>query len=60
MTETISNMLERRSCRSYREEQIKEDELDQVLLAGHCILGYLSEELPAGKKRKEDYIIKIK
>lgn len=34
MNEVIKNMMERRSCRSYREEQIKDEELDLILTAG--------------------------
>lgn len=34
MNEVIQAMLDRRSCRSYRDEQIKEEELEQILLAG--------------------------
>ena len=34
MNEVIQAMLDRRSCRSYKQEQIKEDELSQILLAG--------------------------
>ena len=34
MNEVIQAMLDRRSCRSYKAEQIKEAELEQILLAG--------------------------
>lgn len=34
MNEAIKNMMERRSCRSYKEEQIKDEELDLILTAG--------------------------
>ena len=34
MNEVIKNMLERRSCRSYKAEQIRDEELDQILTAG--------------------------
>jgi len=34
MNEVIQAMLDRRSCRSYKPEQIKEEELSQILLAG--------------------------
>lgn len=34
MNEVIKNMLERRSCRSYKPEMIKEEELEQILTAG--------------------------
>ena len=34
MNEVIQAMLDRRSCRSYKAEQIKEEELEQILLAG--------------------------
>lgn len=34
MNEVIKAMVERRSCRSYLSEQIKEEELSQILLAG--------------------------
>lgn len=34
MNETIKTMLERRSCRSYKPEQIREEDLEQILLAG--------------------------
>lgn len=34
MNSVIQAMLDRRSCRSYRNEQIKEEELSEILLAG--------------------------
>jgi len=34
MNATIKDMLERRSCRAYREEQIKDEELNAILEAG--------------------------
>lgn len=34
MNDIIKNMMERRTCRSYTEEMVKEEELDQVLEAG--------------------------
>ena len=34
MNESIKNMMERRSCRVYKEEQIKEEELTEILTAG--------------------------
>lgn len=34
MNETMQTMLRRRSCRSYTEEQIREADLEQILLAG--------------------------
>ena len=34
MNKVIQAMLDRRSCRSYKAEQIKEEELEQILLAG--------------------------
>ncbi len=34
MNEIIQNMTERRSCRVYKEEQIKEEELTDILTAG--------------------------
>lgn len=34
MNEAIKTMLQRRSCRSYRAEQIKDEELEQILEAG--------------------------
>ena len=34
MNQVIQAMLDRRSCRSYKAEQIKEAELEQILLAG--------------------------
>lgn len=34
MNDIIKAMLDRRSCRSYKEEQIKEEELSQILQAG--------------------------
>lgn len=34
MNEVIKNMLERRSCRAYRPEQIKDEELQMILTAG--------------------------
>ena len=34
MNETIKNLKERRSCRNYKKEQIKDEELNEILLAG--------------------------
>ena len=34
MNDTIKALIERRSCRSYKAEQIKRAELDEVLTAG--------------------------
>lgn len=34
MNETLNTMLNRRSCRSYKPEQISETDLEQILLAG--------------------------
>lgn len=34
MNEVIKNMMERRSCRSYKPEQIRDEELDLILTAG--------------------------
>lgn len=34
MNETIKNLIERRSCRKYKQEQIKDEELEQILEAG--------------------------
>ena len=34
MNETIKNLIERRSCRNYKKEQIKDEELNEILLAG--------------------------
>lgn len=34
MNEAIKNMMERRSCRSYKEEQIQDEELNLILTAG--------------------------
>ena len=34
MNETMKTLIERRSCRSYKTEQIKKEELDAVLTAG--------------------------
>ena len=34
MNETIKNLIERRSCRSYKAEQIKDEELNLILKAG--------------------------
>ena len=34
MNETIENLIKRRSCRKYKKEQIKEEELKQILEAG--------------------------
>ena len=34
MNETIKNLIERRSCRKYKAEQIKDDELNAILKAG--------------------------
>ena len=34
MNEALENLLTRRACRAYKAEQIKEEELDNILLAG--------------------------
>lgn len=34
MNETIKNLIERRSIRKFKEEQIKDEELNEILLAG--------------------------
>ena len=34
MNEALQNMLTRRSCRKYKPEQIKDEELDAILEAG--------------------------
>ena len=34
MNETMQTILNRRSCRSYKKEQIREEDLEQILLAG--------------------------
>lgn len=34
MNETIKILMERRSCRKFKEEQIKDEELNEILLAG--------------------------
>lgn len=34
MNETIRNLIERRSCRNFKKEQIKDDELNLILKAG--------------------------
>ena len=34
MNEALNNLLTRRSCRAYKEEQIKAEELDAILEAG--------------------------
>ena len=34
MNETIKNLIERRSCRKYKREQIKDEELNEILKAG--------------------------
>ena len=34
MNETIKNLVERRSCRNYKSEQIKDEELKEILKAG--------------------------
>jgi len=34
MNETMQTLLRRRSCRHYRKEQIREEDLQQILLAG--------------------------
>lgn len=34
MNETIKNLIERRSCRKYKDEQIKDEELNEILQAG--------------------------
>ncbi len=34
MNETIKSLIERRSCRKFKREQIKDEELNEILLAG--------------------------
>lgn len=58
MNQTIKDLEERRSIRKYKNEQIKDEDLQQILEAG--------EYAPSGmgrhraKARKEDYIKIIK
>lgn len=41
MNETIKNLIERRSIRQFKKQQIKDEELNKILLAG--------EYAPTGK-----------
>ena len=34
MTQTVKDMIERRSIRAYKEEQVKEEQLQEILEAG--------------------------
>ena len=49
MSETIKNLIERRSCRKYSTTQIKEEELNSVLKAG--------EYAPTGMGRQSPIIL---
>ena len=49
MNETIKNLLERRSCRKYKKEQIKDDDLNLILKAG--------EYAPTGMGRQSPIIV---
>lgn len=46
MNETIETMLARRSCRKYRQEQIREDDLEQILLAGTYAASGMGRQAP--------------
>ena len=68
MLETIQDLKTRRSCRGYKEEQISEDQLNQILEAGikgdyvgigHCVLGYAKDAPAPAKPRKENYIYRV-
>ena len=49
--EVLRALRERRSCRSYRPEQIKDDELKAVLEAGTCA--------PTGMGRQDPWIVAV-
>lgn len=49
MNETIKNLVERRSCRKYKKEQIKDDDLNLILKAG--------EYAPTGMGRQSPIIL---
>ncbi len=51
MNEALKNLLERRSCRIYKEEQIKKEELDLILKAGTYA--------PTGKGKQSPLIVVI-
>ena len=51
MNETIKNLIERRSCRSYKAEQIRDEELNQILEAG--------EYAPTGGGRQSPIMVVI-
>lgn len=51
MNETIKNLIERRSCRKFKPEQIKEEELQLILKAG--------EYAPTGKGKQSPIMLVI-
>ncbi len=51
MNETIKNLIERRSCRNYKQEQIKDEELNLILEAG--------EYAPTGMGRQSPIMVVI-
>lgn len=51
MNEALKNLLKRRSCRAYENRQIKDDELDSILLAG--------EYAPTGMGKQSPIIVVI-
>lgn len=52
MNEVIENIIERRSCRAYKPEMIKEEELDLILEAG--------EWAPSGMGKQASVIVAVK
>ncbi len=51
MNDALKNLLTRRSCRAYKEEQIKPEELEEILLAG--------QYAPTGKGLQTPIIVVI-
>lgn len=51
MNETIKNLIERRSCRSYESKQITDEQLDAILEAGTYA--------PTGMGQQSPYIVSI-
>ena len=62
MNEVIKVLESRRSCRNFKPEMIKEDELKKLGIEGdyegigHCALGYAAEPAKEAAPRKENYV----
>ena len=52
MNETLKVLKERRSCRSFKPDMVKEDDLKAIIEAGT----YAAEPAKAAAPRKENYV----